>query len=102
MTEYSDQFEFEVAVIGDAVEYLEKHRDSIVDSYSIPNTGEIEDQEGRQWIKEVQELIDHLLFGTVGGRAFNNQREYRKNEIAVAEAWEQFREDNPKYFGEVS
>lgn len=100
MTDYSDQFKFEVAAIGDAIEYLEETRDSIIECHEVPGTN-ILDAESKLWVEEVQELIDNLKFGTIGGSVFEKEREYRKHEAKVAEAWETFREENPHYFGDV-
>ena len=100
MTEYTEAFRFEIAVIGDVIEYLENERDNIIDSYTIQSTG-IMEQEGEEWVAEVQELIDNLRLGTVGGRAFEIERQYRKNEAKVAQAWEEFRESHPEYFTKI-
>lgn len=94
---HEDLFRFEVAAIGDAIEYLEEHLESVIDSSSIPNTGEIPDPESRLWVEEIQELLENLKFGTVGGRAFMMERQYRKNEASVAEAWQKFCEEYPNY-----
>lgn len=100
MIEYSEAFRFEAAVIGDTIEYLENQLESIIDSYTVQSTGLME-QEGEEWAAEVQELIDNLRLGTVGGRAFEMERQYRKNEAKVAQAWEEFRESHPEYFTKI-
>lgn len=92
-----EQFRFEVAVIGDAIEYLEKHVKSVIESNSVPGT-DILDRESKLWVEELQELIENLKFGTVGGRTFERERKYKKNEAEVAEAWKKFRDDYPEYF----
>jgi hypothetical protein len=102
MTEkYSEEFLYEIAFIGDAIEYLEEHLNGIIECNSVPGTN-ILDAESKLWVEQVEEIIDNLKLGTVGGRTFELERTYRKNEAKVAEAWKEFRENNPEYFREVS
>ena len=98
--ELRDQLTHEAAIIGKAIEYLEEERNSIVDSYTNPGTGKVEDEEGIKWIEEIQALINGLSEGTVAGRAYMQakQTDYPTvNPKLIAEAWQEFCDNYPNY-----
>jgi hypothetical protein len=85
---YSTQLNYEAFYIGNAITYLEKHLEDLTNN----------PQEGSESRFLVDRIIKHLKFGTIGGRVFSMEEDYRKHEAGVAEAWKEFREEHPEYF----